>query len=355
MTETMAEIRPKQPPKFSLKTAKGTRDYNPQEMALRNTIFSKIISIFKHHGGVTIDTPDFELKEILSGKYGEDSKLIYDLQDQGGELCSLRYDLTVPFARFVAMNGTKYQNIKRYHVGKVWRRDNISIAKGRMREFYQCDFDIAGTYEPMIPDSEAITVMHEILTSLDVGDFKIKLNNRKILDGMFQVCGVPAESFRAISSAVDKLDKTPWAEVCKEMVEEKGLDPEVAEKIRVYVQKSGNTMQFVDDLESDAEFFCNEMVKDGLREMRMLMQYLEVFGVLPQISFDLSLARGLDYYTGVIYEAVVMSKDAAGVGSVASGGRYDGLVGMFSGNTKIPCVGMSIGVERIFALLTKKT
>lgn len=124
--------------KFNLKVPKGTRDFNDKEMSLRQTIFDKIKTVFHSHGAVTIDTPVFELKEILSGKYGEDSKLIYDLQDQGGELCSLRYDLTVPFARFVAMNGTKYQNFKRYQIAKVYRRDNISIAKGRMREFYQC-------------------------------------------------------------------------------------------------------------------------------------------------------------------------------------------------------------------------
>lgn len=120
-------------------------------MAIRESIFKTITTVFKKHGAVTIDTPVFELKEILSGKYGEDSKLIYDLQDQGGELCSLRYDLTVPFARFLAMNGKVYQNIKRYQIAKVYRRDQPSVKKGRMREFYQCDFDIAGVYETMVP------------------------------------------------------------------------------------------------------------------------------------------------------------------------------------------------------------
>ena len=116
----------------------GTKDYNDKEMALREKIFNTIKGVFKRHGAVTIDTPVFELKEILMGKYGEDSKLIYDLQDQGGELCSLRYDLTVPFARFIAMNGNKYQNIKRYNIAKVYRRDQPSVESGRMREFVQC-------------------------------------------------------------------------------------------------------------------------------------------------------------------------------------------------------------------------
>jgi histidyl-tRNA synthetase len=149
----------------------------------------------------------FELKEILSGKYGEDSKLIYDLQDQGGELCSLRYDLTVPFARWLAMNPT-IQSIKRYHLAKVYRRDQPAMTKGRMREFYQCDFDIAGTYDPMLPDAEILKITSEVFDSLGwEGKYTIKVNHRKLLDGIFQVCGVPEDKIRSISSAVDKLDK----------------------------------------------------------------------------------------------------------------------------------------------------
>lgn len=148
----------------------------------------------------------FELKEILAGKYGEDSKLIYDLKDQGGEICSLRYDLTVPFARWLAMNNV--QTIKRYHIAKVYRRDQPAMTKGRMREFYQCDFDIAGVYDPMLPDAEIIRIVCEIFEGLGwQGKYAIKINHRKILDGIFMVCGVPAEKTRAISSAVDKLDK----------------------------------------------------------------------------------------------------------------------------------------------------
>ena len=142
--------------KITLKTPKGTRDWDPLSMALRKHVFATIERVFAKHGAVTIDTPVFELKEILAGKYGEDSKLIYDLQDQGGELCSLRYDLTVPFARFVAMNPTDYGNIKRYHIAKVYRRDQPAMTKGRFREFYQCDFDIAGTYDAMVPDAECL-------------------------------------------------------------------------------------------------------------------------------------------------------------------------------------------------------
>ena len=134
------------------KIPKGTRDFAPEQMRIREQVFAVIRRIFKRHGGVEIDTPVFELKEVLTGKYGEDSKLIYDLADQGGELLSLRYDLTVPFARFLAMNSVG--NIKRYHIAKVYRRDQPQLNRGRYREFYQCDFDIAGTYSPMVPDAE---------------------------------------------------------------------------------------------------------------------------------------------------------------------------------------------------------
>uniref|UniRef100_A0A8D0FZB8 histidine--tRNA ligase n=1 Tax=Sphenodon punctatus TaxID=8508 RepID=A0A8D0FZB8_SPHPU len=343
--------------KFVLKTPKGTRDYNPTQMAIREKVFSTIIGCFKRHGAEVIDTPVFELKETLMGKYGEDSKLIYDLKDQGGELLSLRYDLTVPFARYLAMN--KITNIKRYHIAKVYRRDNPAMTKGRYREFYQCDFDMAGQYDPMIPDAECLKIVHEILITLNIGDFLIKVNDRRILDGMFAVCGVPESKFRAICSAVDKLDKTPWEEVKSEMVGEKGLAPEVADHIGKYVQLHGG-MGLIEQLLQDPKLSENKQAREGLGEIKLLFEYLTLFGITNQISFDLSLARGLDYYTGVIFEAVLkqqndIQEDPVGVGSVAAGGRYDGLVGMFDPKgRKVPCVGLSIGIERIFSIVEQK-
>ncbi|KAG1451139.1 hypothetical protein G6F56_008162 [Rhizopus delemar] len=351
-------------------------------MAIREKVFNTITRVFKKHGAVTIDTPVFELKEILAGKYGEDSKLIYDLADQGGEECSLRYDLTVPFARFLAMNGKEYQNFKRYHIAKVYRRDQPAMTKGRMREFYQCDFDIAGVYDPMIPDSEILRILCEVLTDLDVGKFTVKINHRKILDGIFEVCGVPEQNIRPISSAVDKLDKSPWADVKKEMVEEKGLASEVADKIGEYVKLKGGR-DLLSVLQQDETLMKNVNAAAGIKEMELLFDYLDIFEVTEKMSFDLSLARGLDYYTGIIYEAVTeksappklaegvlpkkktnsdeLDESTVGVGSIAAGGRYDNLVGMFSGvnkkgvpNLQIPCVGVSIGVERVFSILMAK-
>lgn len=199
----------------------GTHDFTPEQMAIRERAFSIIVGVFEHHGTVALDTPVFELRETLMGKYGEDSKLIYDLADQGGEICSLRYDLTVPFARYLAMHGIS--NLKRYHVARVYRRDNPS--KGRYHKFYQCDFDIARQYSPMVPDFEVMKVLTELLDELNIGHYEVKLNHRKLLDGMLDICGVPQSKFRSICSAIDKMDKQPWEQVRKEMVEEKGLTP----------------------------------------------------------------------------------------------------------------------------------
>ncbi|XVF30296.1 hypothetical protein REPUB_Repub16aG0044500 [Reevesia pubescens] len=196
------------------KTPKGTRDFAKEQMATRKKAFSIITKVFERHCATALDTPAFELKETLTGKYGEDSKLIYDLADQGGELCSLRYDLTVPFSRYVAMNGLT--SFKRYHIDKVWRRDNPS--KGRYREFYQCDFDIAGQYEKMGPDFEVIRILSEVLNALNIGDYEIKLNHRKLLDGVLEICGVPPAKFRTICSSIDKLDKQSFEQVKMEMV-----------------------------------------------------------------------------------------------------------------------------------------
>ena len=328
------------------KIAKGARDFGPEQMAIREVAFQKITSVFKRHGAVSIDTPVFELRDTLMGKYGEDSKLIYDLTDQGGEILSLRYDLTVPFARHVAVHGIT--NIKRYHIAKVYRRDQPQMSRGRFREFFQCDFDIAGVYSPMVPDAEVLKVLVEILDDLALGDYEVKINHRKILDAMLDIAGVPAAKFRPICSAIDKLDKETWDTVKKEMVEEKGLAEHVADKIGEFVVLRGNPREVLAKLQDAAHpLSVHPESAKALEEMKLLFDFLEVMGALGPFSFDLSLARGLDYYTGVIYEAVFKG---GSVGSIAAGGRYDHLVGMFS-NKEVPAVGVSIGIERVFAII----
>nr|XP_012416921.1 PREDICTED: histidine--tRNA ligase, cytoplasmic isoform X6 [Odobenus rosmarus divergens] len=222
------------------------------------------------------------------------------------------------------------------------------------------DFDIAGQFDPMIPDAECLKIMCEILSSLQIGDFLVKVNDRRILDGMFAICGVPDSKFRTICSSVDKLDKVSWEEVKNEMVGEKGLAPEVADRIGDYVQQHGG-VSLVEQLLQDPELSQNKQALEGLGDLKLLFEYLTLFGIADKISFDLSLARGLDYYTGVIYEAVLLQtpvragEEPLGVGSVAAGGRYDGLVGMFDPKgRKVPCVGLSIGVERIFSIVEQR-
>ncbi len=372
-------------PQIQLKTAKGMRDWDGKDILIRDKIFSTITDVFKRHGAVNLDTPAMERKELLTGKYGEDSKLIYDLQDQGGELLSMRYDLTVPFARYLAMNA-QIQKIKRYHIAKVYRRDQPAMTKGRMREFYQCDFDIAGTYGPMVSDAEVLKITCRIFEELGWhGKYTIKINHRKILDGIFAVCGVPVDKTRAISSAVDKLDKSPWSDVRREMTEEKQLDPDVADKIGAYVQLKGGRA-LLETLQANPVLAENESAKQGLDDMALLFETLAARGLMQNFSFDMSLARGLDYYTGVIFEVVDTENSApktttgeaqrvqktsrkqggkdfdedrssdpsVGVGSIAAGGRYDNLVGMFSGKSGLPCAGISFGVDRIFSIVKSR-
>jgi histidyl-tRNA synthetase len=251
-----------------------------------------------------------------------------------------------------------------------------------MREFYQCDFDIAGSYDKMVPDAEVLALLVEGLTGLGINDFKIKLNHRKILDGIFKVSGVSDEDVRKISSAVDKLDKAPWDAVKKEITEEKGQTEETADKIGEFVKLNGSLEDVLTLLKTKEELTSNELASQGLEDMETLLTYAKAFEIEKFISFDLSLARGLDYYTGLIYEAVTsasappsnaqeLKKKAAsksadedaseyvGVGSIAAGGRYDNLVNMFASasgkkNLTIPCVGISFGVERIFSLVKQR-
>ena len=330
------------------KVAKGTRDATPAMMAVRRKMLNKIEDIYRKHGAVAIDTPIFELKSTLMGKYGEDSKLIYELADQGGELLALRYDLTVPFARYIGLRGI--DKIKRFHIGKVYRRDQPQMNKGRFREFFQADLDIAGEYPDMVADAEVLTVLSEILNALDL-KFIVKLNHRGILDGVMDFCGVPAEKFRPICSAIDKLDKMSWEDVKDEMVNVKGLNEAVADRLGKWVKFKGHPNELLKKLREEKDFCSHKMIGGALKKLETLFSYLDAFGTLDSFSFDLSLARGLDYYTGAIYEAVLTDTDA--VGSVAAGGRYDKLVGMFS-NKDVPCVGVSIGVERLLAICEER-
>jgi histidyl-tRNA synthetase len=339
----------------------GTRDLFPIQMRIREKVMNTITSVFKRHGAVTIDTPVFELREVLTEKYGEDGgKLIYNLEDQGGELLSLRYDLTVPFARYVATHGES--NIKRYQIAKVYRRDHPQVERGRFREFYQCDFDIAGPSGPMIADSEVLAVMVELLNSINNFarfDFLIEVSDRRILGLIVSISGVPSEKFKGVCASIDKLDKSPWADVRKELINVRGIRPESADKLWEFVQLNGDPIptlarlreRFIAEYEAQGggrTAYDNEASK-VLNEMELLFEYLTALRILEKIKFNLALARGLDYYTGLIFEGIAVN-DQVRVGSIVGGGRYDDLIGMFSGR-KVPAVGGSLGIERVFTII----
>lgn len=244
--------------------------------------------------------------------------------------------------------------MKRYQIGKVYRRDNPSMTKGRYREFYQCDIDIAGNSDDMLADAECAKIITEVLDAVGLKEYVIKINHRSILEGMFAVSGVPDGLFKTICSSIDKLDKTPWEEVRKEMIQEKGLSAEAADKIATFVTQNGS-IDLVRQLLKEGDLMTNASSKKGLEDVLQFLELCAVMGISSSLKFDLSLARGLDYYTGVIFEAVLTSADAE-VGSIAAGGRYDTLVGLFAESKKnqVPCVGVSIGIERIFSILEKE-
>lgn len=332
------------------KIAKGMRDYASEEMRIRDHVFSVIRTVFKKHMADELDTPVMELRETLTGKYGEEgSKLIYNVDDQGGELLSLRYDLTVPLARYVSMN--RITNWKRFQIGKVYRRDQPQLKKGRYREFYQCDFDIIGVGSVMSQDAEVLKILSEILCQLDF-NFVIKINHRKLLDSFLDISGVPSEKYRTVSSSIDKLDKEEWGKVRNELVNEKGISEECADLIGQYVKLNGQPSEVLAKLMSFEILRNHEVANKALQELSNLLNYCECLNILQYLNLDMSLARGLDYYTGLVYEAVIIDGTT---GSIAGGGRYDELImKLNNSNQPVPAVGVSLGVERLFTIMEER-
>lgn len=339
----------------NLRTPKGTIDLSPPQALRIDQIIAEITKIFKNHNGVPISTPMFELREILMGKYGEETKLIYNLEDQGGDICSLRYDLTVPFSRFLATN--RISKLRRYQIGNVFRRDNPSFKTGRLREFTQADFDICGQNLPMVYDAEILKMIYEILIRLqnileDKKEFVIKINDRRIIMGFLEISHVPVELRSTTCSTIDKYDKFTKLEMIKEF-KEKGLNDEQINKIYEFIDFKDENEQVLGYLkkftESTVEDFSssttNMEFKKAVEEFELLFIYLNAFDV-KNVKFDLSLARGLEYYTGIIIESCFLNTET---GSIIGGGRYDNLCKSIS-NFATPCVGFSVGVSRVFSL-----
>ena len=346
---------------------KGTRDFLPTTMAKRNYIFLTVKTVFEKYGYAPIETPTMEKTETLMGKYGEEGdRLIFRILNSGDKLAkadveavknkhlvrfansisdkALRYDLTVPFARFVV----QHQNdltfpFKRYQIQPVWRADRPQ--KGRYREFYQCDVDVVGS-ESLLYEIELIQIFDEVLTNLGLTDFSIKFNNRKILTGIAEVCGQP-EKLIDITVAIDKLDKIGKEGVVKEL-KDRGLSDEAINIINPLFELQGNNDELVVKMK---DFLKNSPIGlKGIEELTYVLDRIKTLGLnKAQLDFEVTLARGLSYYTGAIFEVV---PNNVKIGSICGGGRYDNLTELF-GLKGMSGVGVSFGADRIFDVMTE--
>ena len=327
---------------------KGTRDFSPLEMARRNYIFNTIQSVFSLYGFQQIETPAMENIGTLMGKYGEEGdKLLFRIQNSGEKATSapekgLRYDLTVPFARYVVQHRENIQfPFKRYQIQPVWRADRPQ--KGRYREFYQCDVDVIGT-NSLVCELELIQIVEEVYRRLGI-NVCLHINNRKVLAGIAEIIGLP-EKIIDITVAIDKLDKIGIENVNKELAE-KGLPQEAIEALQPILHLSGTTADKLAALRTILA--SSEIGTQGVDELDQLFALIQGAEVKLNIELDLCLARGLNYYTGAIFEVKALDVQ---MGSITGGGRYDNLTGIF-GMPNVSGVGISFGADRIYDVLTE--
>lgn len=329
------------PPKIQPRVPRGMRDILPQKMILRQYVIAQVEKVFQRFGFEPLQTPVLELSETLMGKYGEDAeKLIYDAKHrEGKEDLSLRYDLTVPLTRVVAMYPELAKPFKRYQIAPVFRAERPQ--KGRYREFYQCDADIVGS-KSMLADAEVVTVVYTVLKTLGFKSFITKINNRKLLTGIGQYAGVPNELLGGLYRSIDKLDKIGADGVREEMIKSQ-IPADVIDKIMILIAIPSGNFGDVRKQLGDVK-----IAMEGLNELEQLATFLGEAGVpTTNYQFDLSMVRGLAYYTGPIYETVVTEPK---IGSLSGGGRYDELLGLFS-NQSLPMTGTSFGIERIIDVM----
>ena len=342
---------------------KGTRDFSPAEMAKRNYIFDTIKDVYALYGYQQIETPSMETLQTLMGKYGEEGdKLLFKILNSGdfigklpanefvsdnvlklaANICEkgLRYDLTVPFARYVVMHRDELQMpFKRYQIQPVWRADRPQ--KGRYREFYQCDADVVGS-DSLLNEVELVQIIDTVFTKFGI-NVQIKLNNRKILAGIAEYIGQP-DKIIDITVAIDKLDKVGVEAVNAEMLAN-GITQDAVDKLQPILTMSGTN---VEKLETIVQTIgTSEIGAKGVEETRFILEKIEAVGLKNELQLDLTLARGLNYYTGAIFE--VKAKDVA-IGSITGGGRYDNLTGIF-GMPGLSGVGISFGADRIYDVL----
>jgi len=324
---------------MKLMNAKGVRDFPPEEKIIRQKVVDTLRETFEEFGFNPLETPEIERFEVLASKYAggdEILKEIFKLKDQGGRKLGLRYDLTIPLARFIGMNPNLKMPFKRYEIGRVYRDGPIKL--GRYREFWQCDVDIVGS-KSMLADAEILAVANKGFKKLGL-KIIIKVSNRKILDGILLSTGVKENKWIDAILSIDKLDKQGKNEVRKEL-EKKGICDENSKRIFGLIQKKDNNNNTLSNLKT---FLNSKIGKEGIAEMEELLKLLKSFKV--NVDFDPSLARGLAYYTGPVYEVFLEKSEIKS--SVAAGGRYDKMIGKFVGKEDAyPATGISFGLELI--------
>lgn len=326
------------------RTLPGFMELLPHEQIQFNHIRDVIRHSYEKFGFLPIDTPIIESSEVLLAKAGgETEKQIYRFNKGENDL-SLRFDLTVPLAKYVAKN---YNDItfpfRRYQIGKVYRGEKVQ--RGRYREFYQCDIDVIGDGElSIVNDAEVPSIIYNIFSELNFGKFTIRMNNRKILTGFFNALNL-SEKIVDVLRIIDKIDKV-GKDVVREMLADISVTGEVADKIIEFVTTKENAIEYLKALSIEDETF-----NLGVEELDKVLSYIESFGVPKEYYMvDLSIARGLDYYTGMVYETILDERPE--IGSVCSGGRYDNLAEFYT-NKKLPGVGISIGLTRLFYVLNE--
>ncbi len=327
------------------RTLKGFRDFLPEMMIPRERLMETARSVYRSYGFVPIETPTLEYSEILCGKGGDESdRQMFRFEDHGGRDVGMRFDLTVPLARFVSQHANDLGlPFKRYHIGTVWRGEKPQV--GRYREFAQCDFDTIGTTS-IASDIETALVIHDLMRAIGFEKFNIRVNNRKVLNGLLQKFDVAEESV-AVLRAIDKLPKIGRDKVRSEISDStKITDPQI-DQILCLAEISGSDERVLQQLEPICQ--GNELAERGLNELAELTRATRAVGVSQEhLSIDVSIARGLDYYTGTIFETFLA--DLPGIGSVCSGGRYDNLADLFT-KQQLPGIGASLGLDRLLAAM----
>lgn len=335
-------------PTVQARLFKGVRDVLPEELLARNQLMRTLVAVFERYGFGPLETPAMEYLDILLGKYGaEGERLIYKLAYKGGETLALRYDLTVPLSRVVAMNPDLPLPFKRWQIQPVWRADRAQPAQGRFREFIQCDVDTVGTAS-VAADAENVAVVHDGIRALGIEDFAVRINNRKLLAGISEWAGLEPGREADLFRIVDKLDKIGLDGVQEEFAKS-DLPADPVAKVLDVMQISGAPDEVLARAESTLT--GSARAAEGLRELREVLEGVSALGVeLGRMQIDLYLTRGLDYYTGPIYEVNLTSIEK--FGSLAGGGRYDDLAGLY-GNATVPATGVSIGLSRVLSALRK--